>query len=101
MSLGGAGQSSFGIGYLCIKYMIRAVGINTKQNNQENNNILFGRLEGSRITKKGVLGVFWREKQKMVKSFCRLDSFARVTLGTSIFISLLVRDYIWSLFPAP
>jgi hypothetical protein len=30
----------------CIKYMIPAVGINMKQNNQENNNILFGRLEG-------------------------------------------------------
>ena len=33
--------------------MIRAVGINTKQNNQENNNIFFG------------------NKSKKVKSFCR------------------------------
>jgi hypothetical protein len=43
----------------CIKYiMIRAVGINTKQNNQENNIILYVRLEGSEEYQKGVLGVF-------------------------------------------
>ncbi len=39
----------------CIKYMIRGAGINTKQNYQEINNILFGRLEGSRNPKRG----FW------------------------------------------
>ncbi len=49
----------------CIKYiMIRAVGINTKQNNQENNNIFHVRLEGSEEYQKGVLGVFKQEKQK-------------------------------------
>ena len=36
--------------------MIRAVGTNTKQNNQENNNTFFGRLEGSRNTKRGGFG---------------------------------------------
>jgi len=37
--------------------MIRAVGTNMKQNNQENNIICFGRLEGSWNTKRG----FWVE----------------------------------------
>ncbi len=35
--------------------MIHAVGINLEQNNQENNKLFFGKLEGSRITKR----VFW------------------------------------------
>ncbi len=33
--------------------MIHAVGINMEKNNQENNKLFFGRLEGSRITKRG------------------------------------------------
>jgi hypothetical protein len=32
--------------------MIHAVGINTEQNNQENNNIIFGRLDLARKAKK-------------------------------------------------
>jgi hypothetical protein len=35
--------------------MIHAVGINMEQNNQENNKLLFGKLEGLRNTKRG----FW------------------------------------------
>jgi hypothetical protein len=35
--------------------MIHAVGINMEKNNQENKKLFFGRLEGSRITKRG----FW------------------------------------------
>ena len=44
--------------------MIRAVGINMKQNNQENNNILFGRLEGSKNTKRGFWARFSEKRKK-------------------------------------
>ena len=45
--------------------MICAVGINTKQNNQENNNILLGRLEGSRnITRRGFWACFSEKRKK-------------------------------------
>ena len=43
--------------------MTRAVGINTKQNNQENNTISFGRLDGSRNTKRG-FGACFSDKSK-------------------------------------
>jgi len=39
------------------------LGINVNENKQENNNILFGKLEGSRITKRG-FGVCFSEKSK-------------------------------------
>ncbi len=64
----------------CIKYMICAVGINTKQNYQENNNILFGRLEGSRNPKRGFWACFSKKSKKMVKSFCRLEGPALLQL---------------------
>ena len=42
----------------CIKCMILAVGINTKQNNQEINNILGGEVGRLKEYQKGFLGVF-------------------------------------------
>jgi hypothetical protein len=57
---------------------LRAMGINMNKIKQENKHILFGRLEGWRITKGWFLGVFWQEKQKKGKSFCRLEG---LTIG--------------------
>jgi len=49
--------------------------MNEKQ--QENSNILFGRLEGSRITKpKGVFGRVLASKEIKGKSFGRLEATA-------------------------
>jgi hypothetical protein len=49
--------------------MIRVVGINMKQNNQENNNIIFGRLEGLRNTPKGGYGLVLARKAKKGEKF--------------------------------
>ena len=51
-----------------------AVGINTKQNNQENNNISFGRLEGLRNTKGG-FGRVLVIKAKKGKNFSSAGRF--------------------------
>jgi hypothetical protein len=52
----------------CMKFMKRAVGINTKQNNQENVYIFLGRLDGSRNTKRG-FWVCFSEKSKKGEKF--------------------------------
>ncbi len=44
--------------------MIHAVGINMKQNNQENNKQFFGLLEGLRNTKKGFWECFSKKNKK-------------------------------------
>jgi hypothetical protein len=48
--------------------MIHAVGINMEQNNQENNKLFFGRLEGLRNTKRG-FRVCFSEKSKQRGNF--------------------------------
>ncbi len=45
------------------------MGINIKQKSKENNNILFGRLEGSRITKRGFWACFSNKHKKRLKVF--------------------------------
>jgi hypothetical protein len=52
--------------------MIHAVGINMKKNNQENNKLFFGRLEGSRITKRG-FWVWFSDKSKKRGKKCGLE----------------------------
>jgi hypothetical protein len=41
-----------------------AMGINMNENIQESNNILFGRLEGSRITTRGFWACFSNKNKK-------------------------------------
>jgi hypothetical protein len=54
-----------------------ATEINMKKNTQENKNISFRRLEGSRIKKRGFWACFSNKtKKKMGKSFCRLKGSA-------------------------
>jgi hypothetical protein len=53
----------------CIKYMTRDVGINAKQNNQEHNTILFGRLDGSGNTKRGFWACFSDKSRKTEEVF--------------------------------
>ncbi len=47
--------------------MIPAVGINTKQNSQKNNDICFGRLQGSRNAKRGFWVCFSEKSKKREK----------------------------------
>ena len=49
--------------------MIHAVGINMEQNNQENNKLFFGRLEGSRNTKRGFWVCFSKKSKKRGKFY--------------------------------
>jgi len=44
------------------------------ENTQENNNILFGRLEGSRITKRVFWACFSEKSKKKVRTFCWLKA---------------------------
>ena len=54
--------------------MIHAVGINMEQNNQENNKLFFGKLEGSRNTKRG-FWVCFSDKSKKRGKQCQAGRF--------------------------
>jgi hypothetical protein len=54
--------------------MIHAVGINMEQNNQENNKLFFGKLEGSKNTKRG-FWVCFSEKSKKGENFTSAGRF--------------------------
>ena len=57
--------------------MIHAVGINMEQNNQENNKLFFGGLEGSRNTKRGFRACF-SEKSKKGENFTSAGRFGLI-----------------------
>ena len=63
--------------------MIHAVGINTKQNNQENINIFWGGWKARGIPKGG-FGCVLARKAKKVKSFRRLEGPALAVTSWNI-----------------